>query len=422
MKPPGRGLEQTPGEQTAPEPCSIGSMPIVDEIAAFYDAHPYPPPVDDLEASLTGWDEMRRRVEHFRHWPSVPYREDRTILVAGCGTSQAARWAARHPGASVLGIDVSLSSLEATERLARQHSLDNLELRQLPIEEVGSIGHSFDQVVCTGVLHHLADPGRGLKALHEALAPGGALQLMVYARYGRFGLSLLREFSQMLGVGTSAREVEDLVQTLRELPAGHPMSHVLRETADFRDRDAIADALLNPRETSYTVPELLDLIGDAGLRFARWVRQAPYHPQCGIMRELPHAERIAPLSAADQFAAMELFRGTIARHSLIAHRGDSPLPVGIDWDGRVSSGYVPMVPRTVVVVEDRLPPGMAAAVINRAHTDRDLVCFLTAEERAVFGAIDGETPLGEIVGATPQLIERLWMHDLVMVDATGSPA
>jgi SAM-dependent methyltransferase len=394
-------------------------MPLRDEIADFYDSHPYPPPVENLEKSLEGWDETRKRVEHFRHWPTVPYTGGRDILVAGCGTSQAARWAARYPEATVVGIDVSRSSLDAERRLAERHGLDNLELRELSIEEATDLRQTFDQIICTGVLHHLTDPVLGLKALRSVLTPDGALQLMVYAGYGRFGIDMMRDYGRRLSLGTAEEEIEELRRALSEIPLGHPMSHVLREARDFQDPDALADALLNPRETSYTVPALFDLLDAGGFRFARWVRQAPYLPQCGIMSRLPHGERIARMAEVDQYAAMELFRGTISRHSLIAYRDDSPLPSPLlEWEGDGWRAYVALIPPTVVVVEDGVPPGIAAAVINQAHVDRDLVCFLSSDELSLFRAIDGETRLGDLAGASAGLIERLWLHDLVMIDAS----
>lgn len=394
------------------------SMPFDDVIAGFYDAHPYPPRVEDLSRSVDNWDEMTRRVEHFRHWPTIPYREEKSILIAGCGTSQAARWAARYPKASVLGIDVSPSSLDAERRLALHHELGNLELMELPIEQVGSLGREFDLVVCTGVLHHLVEPVVGLRALRGVLSERGALQLLVYATYGRFGVSLMRAYASRIGIGLD--EVDALLETLREVPLGHPISHVLREARDFSDRDALADALLNPREASYTVPELFGLLDDGGVRFARWAHQAPYRPQVGIMRVLPDGVRIAAMNEVDQYATMELFRGTINRHSLIAYRDDSPLPdPPIEWGTKNCNSYRPMVPSAVVVVEENLPPGMAAAIINRAHVDRDLVCFLTADELAVLSEIDGHTSLGSIPSATATLFERLWLQDLVMIDASG---
>ncbi len=392
-----------------------------DEIGAFYDTHPYPPPVADLSSSMRGWSATdSQRNDHFLHRPTLPFRDDPQILVAGCGTSQAARWAARRPAAWVVGIDVSPSSLEATRELAVRYGLDNLELRELPIEEVAALGRSFDQIVCTGVLHHLADPARGLRALRDVLSPQGALQLMVYGTYGRVGVSMLRDYARMLGIEATHDEIAGLRRVLREIPLGHPMSHVLRNSPDFSDPDALADALLNPRETSYTVPELFALFESSGLRFARWVRQAPYRPSCGIMADLPHADRISAMTDSDQYAAMELFRGTIVRHSLIGYRDDSPFPSPvIDWAGQGWRSFVPSVLDTVVVVDSGLPRGAAAAVINRAHIDSDLICFLDASELAVFAAIDGVTASGAISGASPQLLERLWMHDLIVIDASA---
>jgi len=391
-----------------------------DEIAEFYRLHPYPPAVESLDGEVDrAGDEDRRRLEHARMWPSLPYREDHSILIAGCGTSQAVRYAMRYPKSTVVGIDVSTTSIDATVRLAVHHEVTNIEVHQLRIEDVGSLARTFDHVVCTGVLHHLADPAAALRELRNVVTPSGAMQLMVYATYGRTGVYMMQEYCRRLGLTTAGGDLTDLIATLREMPTGHPMSHVLRETADFRDDDAIADALFNPRDRSYTVPELLELVEASGLRLGRWVRQAPYRPHCGAMSETPHAARIASMAEPDQFAAMELFRGTMPRHSVVLHRDDSPLPVSpVRWDSDAWRSFVPIRPPTVVMVEERLPPSVAGVLINQAHVDRDLVFFLDSDERPVYESIDGETAIGDIVGATPGLFERLWWHDLVMVDTS----
>ncbi len=398
------------------------SAPGADPIARFYGDHPYPPPADDLDHEVDAWhDGTRRRVEHARLWPSLPYRDDHTILVAGCGTSQAARYAVRYPNAHVVGIDVSPASLDATRQLVARHSLNNVELHPLPIEQVASLGGTFDQIVCTGVLHHLADPDAGLRALRRVLAPDGAMRLMVYATYGRYGMHLIQEYCRLLGVAPTPGEIADLVSTLRELPTGHPISHVLRATPDFQDDDALADALLNPRDRTYTVPELFELIDGSAMRFGRWVRQAPYRPQCGALAAVPHGPRIAAMADWDQYAAVELFRGTIQRHSVVAYRDDSPLPIApVRWDGEDWRSFVPLRPTTVVMVEERLPPNVAAVLINQAHVDRDLVFFLRAEEKRIYEAIDGERSISEIAGATAELFRALWWHDLVMLDTARS--
>jgi SAM-dependent methyltransferase len=269
---------------------------VIDAIEAFYDRHPYPPPVAELRPA----GDAAARAAHHLIWPGRPMDSVGSVLVAGCGTSQAVRHALRRPAARVVGIDVSAESLEHARALAERHEVTNLELHRLPIEEVAALGERFDHVVCTGVLHHLADPALGLRALRAVLAPGGALTLMVYARYGRTGVYLLQDYCRRLGVGTSSHELAELIATLREIPLGHPLSRLLRESRDFESDDALADALCNPRDRAYSVPALLELIADAGLRFGRWERQAPYLPDCGAISETPHAARIADLPPAEQ--------------------------------------------------------------------------------------------------------------------------
>jgi hypothetical protein len=229
---------------------------------------------------------------------------------------------------------------------------------------------------------------------------------------------LLQDYCRRLGIGTSPHEMSDLVATLRELPLGHPLGRLLRETRDLADDDALADALCNPRDRAYSVPELFDLLYGAGLRFGRWERQAPYLPDCGHLSETPHAARIATLPLAEQYALVELFRGTITRHTVIAFDAERPASATLDFDDARVGEWVPLLVPTASAVEDRLPPGAAAALINRAHTDTDLVLFVDGGQYEIFERIDGRRSIGELGPGATALVERLWRHDLVVCDLT----
>src|SRR5580658_7977578 len=194
---------------------------VAEEVRDFYDRYPYPPPVDNLEKYQRLWqDRQRRRADYHLFWPARPFREDQSILVAGCGTSQAAKHALRWPAAQVTGIDCSATSVRCTEQLKRKYNLANLQVHELAIERVSDLGMSFDQIVCTGVLHHLADPDAGLNALRSALKPDGAMQLMVYAPYGRAGIYMLQDFCRRIGIRASDAEIHDLIIALSVLPPG----------------------------------------------------------------------------------------------------------------------------------------------------------------------------------------------------------
>ena len=132
----------------------------------FYERMPYPAPLTQLAEGRAGAAAAdRRRTAFYRMFPTGDLRPGLQILIAGCGTSQAARHALRHPDAHVTAIDISTTSLHHTRNLQQQYGLRNLALHWLPIEEVGALGRRFDQIVCTGVLHHLPDPDLGLRAL-----------------------------------------------------------------------------------------------------------------------------------------------------------------------------------------------------------------------------------------------------------------
>jgi hypothetical protein len=136
----------------------------------------------------------------------------------------------------------------------------------------------------------------------------------------------------------------------------------------------------------------------------------------------------------EQYAAVELWRGAMLRHSLIVYRADRPgdrhLP-RFDQDDWL--GYVPLRLPDTISVRERLPAGAAAALINRSHSDSDLVLFVDAAELKMVAAIDGRRSIAAIVqgmagSPSPQhlmreqarsLFQRLWWYDQVVFDASS---
>jgi SAM-dependent methyltransferase len=393
---------------------------------------PYPGPVDSLDQNVLGNPERRRAHFHLT-WPTERPRASLEILVAGCGTSQAARYALREPEARVTAIDISETSLRHTRDLQRKHKLENLELHRLPIENVGELGRSFDLVVCTGVLHHLPDPDAGLRSLRDVLNPNGALRLMVYAPYGRAGIYMMQEYCRLLGITDSAKNLRDLGAALEALPADHPISGVLRRAKDFRRPEAMADALLHPQDRAYSVPQLYAWLDRCGISFGRWIEQAPYLAQCGMVARSPHAARLASLPSRLQHAAVELFRGTMVSHSFVAYRDDrADESQPINFAGDSWRDYIPIVLPWTACVRERLPPGSVAVLINRSHTFTDLILTVDSFEDRLLGAIDGNRTLAEILRFAARdgdgerralsFFERLWRYDQVVFDASRAAA
>ncbi|GAB4373117.1 MAG: class I SAM-dependent methyltransferase [Elainellaceae cyanobacterium] len=411
---------------------------ISNQVQSFYERMPYPPPLTSLDRHLELYRNPERQRAHFHLLFPTQEPKDQQILVAGCGTSQAATIALREPESQVTAIDISTTSLEHTRMLQQQYALNNLELHHLAIEQVQELGQYFDQIICTGVLHHLPDPDLGLRALRNVLKPTGAMDVMVYALYGRTGIYMMQEYCRLLGLEASNRDLQDLGATLDALPSNHPIAGVLHQTKDFKHPDALADALLHPQDRAYTVPQLYDWLERGGMTFGRWVEQAPYLPQCGTIAKTPHATRFGKLPAQAQYAAVELFRGTMTQHRFIAYRQDypgEPQPIQLE-DDRSSRRrndwrhYVPIRLPWTVCLRERLPAGAVAVLINRAHIHPDLILPIDAAQDRLLGAIDGQHTLSEIIqlvgtGNHPKralkFFKRLWQYDQIVFDASRAP-
>jgi hypothetical protein len=214
--------------------------------------------------------------------------------------------------------------------------------------------------------------------------------------------------------------------TLEALPPQHPLATVLRSSRDARNADALADALLNPRDRAYTVPQLLDLVDRAGLRFGRWYRQAPYLPQCGAIAATPHAARLAAQPEREQFAALELWRGMMTTHSAILCRSEFDGAARVGFDGDAWRRYVPHRLPWTELLRHRLPPGADGALLNRSHTFPDLVLLLDAWDLRLFEGIDGRRSLADIAewagepddDRVAPFFETLWRYDQVVFDAS----
>jgi hypothetical protein len=143
------------------------------------------------------------------------------------------------------------------------------------------------------------------------------------------------------------------------------------------------------------------------------------------MARVARATQIAQLAPAEQFAAVELLRGTMVRHSLIARRDDSPDRTDVvTFDGDAYLDYVPIRASDTVSVQERLPARTAAVLINRKHSCIDISLPLDDQEKRWFDAIDGRRAISDIAPAEVEsptmraFFERLWWHDQVVFDAS----
>jgi hypothetical protein len=238
---------------------------------------------------------------------------------------------------------------------------------------------------------------------------------------------MLQEYCRRLGIGDSRAEIRDLARTMAALPRSHPLARLLGSAPDFRSPSGLADALLHPQDRAYSVPQLFELLADCGLKFGRWVRQARYLPQCSGLHTTPHASRLAKLSPQEQYAALELFRGDMLRHNLIAHLPELAPEQALSFNGMDWQAYIPIRLPDILVSKSQLP-GKAAVLVNPANENPELSLPVDELELQIFNTIDSRRTVAEIMqlaaaqvgkkphaiqGKAPLLFEQLWWYDLV---------
>jgi hypothetical protein len=112
------------------------------------------------------------------------------------------------------------------------------------------------------------------------------------------------------------------------------------------------------------------------------------------------------------------------RHSAVVYRNDRPPREPIGFTGDAWLDYVPIRVPDTISVQERLPPGAAAVLINRHHTYTDLYLPINPHQKALVDAIDGKKCIGEMVSGNSLrqvarvLFEGLWWYDQVVFDGS----
>lgn len=307
-----------------------------------YEALPYPArnPQDERQRLIHTWLEDLPMINHYGFAGRQSFGHGFRALVAGGGTGDATIFLAeqlRHTDARVVHLDMSLAALDIARERARIRGLANIDWVHDSLLNLPALGlEPFDYINCSGVLHHLADPDLGFRALLGSLAEGGAMGLMVYATTGRTGVyqmqSLMRQVHAALAGDAPADAACKVAQTrdlLASLPAGNWFKRSEDLHQDHHTSDAgLYDLLLHSQDRAYSADELFDWLGDgpAGhglhLAFSDVQRgRAPYLPRMVLGGKPPAmAQALAALPRRQQYAMAELMIGSIITHSLYVTR------------------------------------------------------------------------------------------------------
>lgn len=239
----------------------------------------YPLPIEDMaEAIQSGkyWEIGDPALYWPLFWPRKRALGKLEILVAGCGTNQAAYYACRHRDCKVVGVDLSESSLAHQEKLKKKHNLENLTLIKMDLTRIAELGQAFDFITSTGVLHHLPDPDKGLAALQSVLKPEGVMNIMVYGTSLRLGVYVMQDFFKTLGLRQTSEDLELVKAVIASLPPEHVVQRYVKVADDLGYDAGMVDTFLHQQDRSYYVNEVYDFAHKAQLEFLSWCDPIEY--------------------------------------------------------------------------------------------------------------------------------------------------
>lgn len=176
-------------------------------VQAQYEASPYP-----------RWFHIGRPDEStlasmFRaHFPSFTPPDfldtNARILIAGCGTGkEAIKFALVNQNAEVIAVDLSRRSLAYAVRMARKLGVDNVRFLQGDILDIERLGEGFHVISGVGVLHHMADPMAGWRALADRLEPSGLMRVALYSECARRPITAAKAEIERRGLEPIAEDI-----------------------------------------------------------------------------------------------------------------------------------------------------------------------------------------------------------------------
>lgn len=379
----------------------MNSSTMSDIVVQQYSRWLYPQPILDISIwTENNWQWFDPSHAHRIFWPDREYQPDLDILVAGCGTNQAATIAFNNPDAKVLAIDISQPSLDHHAYLKAKHRLDNLTVQLLPIEDIEKLDRDFDLIISTGVLHHLASPEKGMAALAACLRPEGVAAIMLYARFGRAGVEMLQSVFRELGLVQNETSLVMVREALKVLPQHHPLHTYLTLAPDLQYDAGIVDTFLHGRDRSYTVFECMELVSSAGLVFQDIFQKTSYYPPKNQSSAFFAA--VSELPDHQQWSIMERINHRNACHFFLACHNDRPTAsYVISFEGVDYLTYVPHY---------RYRCGFNGQAIHKPSWKLDM----GPAQAALVSLIDGQRTIGEITDAALDAVRS--------VPSAGEPA
>jgi len=239
----------------------------ISDLTEQYNNYIYPKPTVDLSEEWIKKNRFQICDPNYcwhRLWPEKPYSAKRLdVLIAGCGSDQAAVLAKCNPNHNFVGVDLSENSLKHEEKLVKENKIKNLKLYHDDFRSV-KFKNKFDYIISSGVIHHLEDPGTALKYFNQNLKDEGVIYIMVYGDKKSYATNQVKKLFKKLNLKQNKESISFVMNTINKLNNLHP-AKIFAETEikkDLNHSSGVVDFFLHKKENFFSIKDLIKLLNN----------------------------------------------------------------------------------------------------------------------------------------------------------------
>lgn len=213
------------------------------------------PNYDDLDDFSSLIEKSERSMFAKKLDEELPYSSK--IIEIGCGTGQLSNFLSRY-NRTIIGTDLSLSSLELANNFRKANSIENVFFLQMNLFKPCFSEGTFDAVISNGCLHHTADPKKAFNTVIKLAKKGGLIVVGLYHKNGRLFTNFRQKFFKIFKNKFKFLDPRNIDNSLSES----------KKYAWYRDQ------YQNPKEFSYRFGEILEWFNENNIKY---LSSIPFH-------------------------------------------------------------------------------------------------------------------------------------------------
>lgn len=235
-----------------------------DSIKKFYNNNPYPNFSRFAKISFPRLAFEKNCEKCNKKLPDEP-----SILIIGCGTVATRAIAEAYPDASeITAIDISEKTIELAKKYTPPQLNSKIKWLVADIEneeilEKLPIGY-FDLIHCTGVIHHLENPEKGIKNLSKLIKDDGIIKFQLYSKGGRLWIEWARTAFKL----KNAKNKNDIANILVALSKYHPFRYVMATYPESLNNAGLLDGFLHPQVKVHYLSDWNNLLKENNLEIS----------------------------------------------------------------------------------------------------------------------------------------------------------